>query len=81
MSHNIGRIDEFQPDSENITTYLERIDLFLSANDVAENKKVPALLSCIGPKTYSILKNLTSPELPSSKSLVDLTITIFSNLI
>ena len=34
---------------------------------------MPALLSCIGLKTYSILKNLTAPELPSSISLVDLT--------
>ena len=56
----LGPIDEFKPDSENITTYLEKIDLFFIANDVAEDKKVPVLLSCIGPKTYSILKNLTA---------------------
>ena len=57
--------------------FLENSGSFYSSvlviyNYVAEDKKVPVLLSCIGPKTYSILKNLTAPDLPSSKSLVDL---------
>ena len=58
---------------KHITTYLERVDLFFAATEVPDDKKVAVLLSCIGPKTYSTLKNLTAPHLPGAKSLVELT--------
>ena len=46
MSQNyLGHVDEFKPDTESITTYLERVDLFFAANEVPEAKKVAVLLS------------------------------------
>ena len=73
MSQNyLSHVDEFKPDTESITNYLERVDLFFAANEVPEAKKVAVLLSCIGPKTSSTLKNLTAPTLPGAKSLDDL---------
>lgn len=43
-----GRIEEFRPEADNITSYLERIELFFTANEVADVKQAAVLLSCIG---------------------------------
>ena len=47
-----GCIQEFQPESESITAYFERLEMFFAANDVEEDKRVPVLLSVVGKKTY-----------------------------
>jgi RNase H-fold protein (predicted Holliday junction resolvase) len=48
---------------------MERVKLFFTANGVADNKKV---LTVIGSKTYSPLRNLVAPTLPQEKSLEQL---------
>jgi len=68
----LGHLDELKPEVKNITTYLERVDLFFTANEVPNGKKVSVLLSCIGLKTYSTLKNLVASNLPGAKTLVEL---------
>ena len=65
----IGHIGEYDPQTENITSYLERLSLYMDANSVAAERKVPVLLTVIGAKAYGILKSLTSPDLPKDKSL------------
>ena len=62
-----GRIKEFHPEEESIESYLERVELFFTANEVADEKKVAVFLSIIGSKTYAILRNLVAPAKPSSK--------------
>ena len=57
---------------ENITSYLERLSLYMDANSVAAEHKVPVLLTVIGVKAYGILKSLTSPDLPNEKLLDEL---------
>ena len=66
----IGRIGEFKPDEEQISAYLERIQLFLTANSIGENKQVPVLLSVVGPKTYALLRDLTKPQEKSFAELL-----------
>ena len=68
----LGTIQAFEPEAEVFSAYLERINLFFAANDVAEGKRVPILLSVIGAKMYSLLRNLLTPELPQSKSFEEL---------
>ena len=46
-----GRTDEFQPENKSIAAYLERVELFFSANDIAAEKRVPVFLSVIGGRT------------------------------
>jgi len=58
----IGKLVEYNLDNEKISSYLERVELFMTANGVAEEKQVTVLLSIIGAKTYSLLCNLLSPE-------------------
>ena len=67
-----GLIQEFQPDNERISAYLERVQMFFQANDIAEEKQVPILLSVIGGKTYALLSDLLAPVKPSTKSFKDL---------
>ena len=64
-----GRIEVYRPGDETITAYLERVELYFLANDMAEEKKVPVLLSMIGAATYSLL---VSPLLPKHVSYKDL---------
>ena len=68
----VGRIEEFNPEKERISTYLERVDLFFVANEVGEAKQVATLLSVIGGKTYALLSDLLAPDKPASKTLKQL---------
>ena len=45
-----GRLNEFDADNETVTAYLERVELYFDANNVAEDKKVPVLLRTSEPK-------------------------------
>ena len=64
----IGRMQEFQPGSEPITAYLERLQAYLDANEVADGKCASILVSTIGQKTHAVLRSLMEPATPQSKS-------------
>ena len=64
-----GRLNEFDVENETVTAYLERVELYFDANDVADDKKVPVLLSNIGAKTYGLLRSLVAPKAPKEKTL------------
>jgi len=64
---SFGCIKEFCPEEEIIESYLECIELFFTANEIADGKKVPVFLSVIGSKTYAILRSLVALAKPSDK--------------
>lgn len=68
----VGRIEQYEEGKEEISNYLERLEQYFAANDVANDKKVPVLLSVIGPITYAVLKNIVSPDPPSGKTFAQL---------
>ncbi len=72
MATTFGQIQEFCPETESIEAYLERIELYFVANDIAENRQVAVLLSVIGGRNYTLLRNLLSPAKPSEKTLAEL---------
>lgn len=72
MAGYIGKIDPFDDSIETWTSYVERLEQYFKANKVENDIKVPALLSLIGEKTYSLLRDLTSPEKPADKNFVDI---------
>ena len=39
-----GKLEAFQVGEKMITDYLERVELYFQANDIADDKKVPVLL-------------------------------------
>ena len=67
-----GRINEFCPDNETLSVYLERVDLFFAANNVPDENKVPLFLTVIRATAYSVLHNLVAPASPKSKSFEEL---------
>ena len=71
----IGKIESFY-DEENWETYVERVEQFFSANDIDDDHKVPTLLSLIGGKTYTLLRDLLAPEKPASKSFQQIVTTL-----
>ena len=72
MATIIGKVDSFE-DGDDWDSYLDRLVMFFQANDVPSEKHVPALLSLIGSRCYALLKGLTAPDNPSSKSFKELT--------
>ena len=67
-----GQLYEFDAENETVTAYLERAELYFDANDVADEKKVPVLLSNIGTKTYGLLRSLVAPKAPKEKTLAEI---------
>ena len=67
----IGNIGEFNGLTETWKSYTERVKQYFAANEIANDKKVPALLAMMGRKTYSLLRNLTTPDDPATKGLDD----------
>ena len=67
-----GRLTEFDLKSDSITAYMDRVMLFYQVNEIAEGKQVTVFLSAIGPKTYSLLRSLVTPESPKDKTFVQL---------
>lgn len=66
-------ITHFDPSREDFSAYYERVEQYFIANEIAEEKTMLAIfLTVVGPSTYQVLKDLLSPETPSSKKLVDL---------
>ena len=54
MVRTFGHIREFTADVESIKAYLERVDMFFLANDIAEEKQVPVFLSVVRGKTHPL---------------------------
>lgn len=77
---SIGKLEAFDESQESWTNYAERLEQYFIANEVSEEKKVPALLSLIGPKTYALLRDLTTLDKPSSKMFTDLVTTLDAHL-
>ena len=71
-TRTIGRMQEFYPDKETVTAYLERFQMFISANSIETDKVVPTLLTVLGSTHYTLLRGLVSPELPKDKSYDEL---------
>ena len=64
----IGTLPEFDPEDQDAASYLEKVELFFEANNIAEEKKVPLFLTAVGQKTYKILHHHSAPKLPRKKS-------------
>ncbi|XP_033733598.1 uncharacterized protein K02A2.6-like [Pecten maximus] len=73
MTGKVGRIDTFDESIERWEAYKERLDQYFIANTIKEEKQVPALLSLIGGRTYGLLRDLTAPDLPATKTYPVLT--------
>ena len=71
-TRTIGHMQEFNPDVETVTAYLERFQLFIAANSIDDDKIVPTLLTVVGSTHYSLIRGLVSPDLPKTKTFDEL---------
>ncbi|UYV80200.1 K02A2.6-like, partial [Cordylochernes scorpioides] len=63
---------EYNEETETFETFYERLEQFLILEEAGDEKKKAYLLTFMGSKTYSVLKNLCSPILPKDKTFDNL---------
>ncbi len=70
----VGRIGEFNLESEDWTQYVERMKFYFIANDINSAAKQKAiLLAAIRPRTYKLLRSLIAPTKVEHKPLDEIT--------
>ena len=75
----IGTINVFDESVEHFESYCSRVELFFKVNDLAEDKKVPAFLTLVGPTVYALARSLLSPKDPSTCTYKDIVKTLKSH--
>jgi hypothetical protein len=56
MAVIIGRVEEFNANTDDWTIYQERLDQYFAANKITEGKiQVATLISLVGAPTYKLL--------------------------
>ena len=74
----IGSLDQFNLHSDDWETYVERFEIYCSANSITEpaegqtDTRVPILLSLVGGETYKRIRALVTPTTPANTSYNDL---------
>ena len=71
-TNKVGTLDEFEPSTESVTNYVERVQMYFVANDIAEAKQVSTFLTAVGKRVYAVLRDLVSPDNPKDKDLTEL---------
>ena len=66
-----GQVEEFIPGSD-WKHYVERVEMFFEVNSVAEDRKVPTILTLMGNKMYALLRNIVSPRRPRDLSFEEI---------
>ncbi|XP_059053525.1 uncharacterized protein LOC131847859 [Achroia grisella] len=62
---SIGRVSEFDIRTGAWSSYIERLEMYFTANSVKNDLKLPTLIAVIGDEAYELLVNLASPRKPS----------------
>ena len=70
--NRVGVLEEFEPSSESVTNYVERVQMYFVANDVVAAKQVSTFLSAVGRRTYAVLRDLVLPDDPKDKTFDEL---------
>ena len=72
MAQRVG-LPEVCPNTDSITHYLQKVELYFTAHEVKDELQVATWLLSIGAATYARLCDLMAPTVPGSKSLHDIT--------
>ncbi|XP_046383408.1 uncharacterized protein LOC124153987 [Ischnura elegans] len=61
----IGRMDPFDPEKEDFSSYAERFEQFFLLNGISQSSvQVPLFITFCGASTYTLLKNILFPKKP-----------------
>ena len=77
MAGIIGTLVKFDPKTETVTYFEERLKLYLIANNIAANdahaeRHKAIFLSEVGKEIFKVLSDLFSPDKPADKTLAEL---------
>ena len=64
----IGKPPEFSGGRDNLKSFKERLECWMTLNNTADKQKKLVLISCLSGEAYDVLRNLTSPDVPSTKT-------------
>ena len=79
-SRNVGGMEEFDLASGDWKSYAARLDQYIVANSVTDDKQVATLLTVVGSDTYRLLENLVYPAAPKEKTYAELKRTLQGHL-
>lgn len=68
----LGSMSEFNPKSDNISSYFERFENYIEINDVPAGKKLKLFLNVVGAVAYEELKKILVPDMPTQKTYEDI---------
>ncbi|KFD47113.1 hypothetical protein M513_12023, partial [Trichuris suis] len=73
MTSHVSHMEEFDVSNPaGWEEYAERLEFYFAANGIRDaQKKLAVLCSVCGPKTYSVIRSLTSPQSPASMSFTE----------
>ena len=82
MSNLLGSVGEFAVGGkESFESYLERVELFFTANGVVDDVKKKAIfLTVCGSELYQLIRNLVTPSKPVDKTLKEITDAVSSHI-
>ena len=64
------KLDTFDYKYGDISVYLNKIEQYFRINNITDDKKQTAIfLTVVGKETYSLLRILSAPDMPSTKSV------------
>ena len=66
MAMVIGSVGEFDSTQEDWESYIERVEFYMAANSIDDDKKRATLFSICGAKTYHTIRNLAAPTAPGT---------------
>ena len=81
MAASVGSMDQFDVNTETLSSYLECLDQQFLANEIgqcaadaqqavktaADKKQVATLISVMGKTAYAVLQDLCKPDLPKTQ--------------
>eukprot|EP00731_Ephydatia_muelleri_P018557 Em0011g597a len=80
MAAAVGKIGEFDSATEDWASYLERLQCYLLANGVEDDKKRDTFLSCVGRETFGLLRALVAPAKLTEETFQELTAALTAHL-
>ena len=66
-------LEPFDPETEDVDSYLERLEQYFLVKDVKEEQKVAHFLTMVGSSAYQVLRDLVAPVATTAKTLKELT--------
>ena len=66
-------LEHFDPETEDVDSYMEHLEQYFLEKDVKEERKVAHFLTMVGSSAYQVLRDLVAPVAPAAKTLKELT--------